>query len=109
MSRNESEYGKRFARRDQKDERRADRIMEDEGSGRVSDDSSEPVFSYPQNTVDELRQRAVQATAEAKHDWRQQGVWVRCESCKNSHGFFVGTKKILIGITQDGMPILRDL
>lgn len=70
--------------------------------------NKEQVFSYPQDVVDEIRKQAVEKAKNARHEWRQKGVWVYCKSCENEHGFYVGTRKQLVGISDDGKPILID-
>lgn len=70
--------------------------------------SKEPVFSYSQDVVDEIRKQAVEKAQKAVHEWRQRGVWVYCKSCEHEHGFHVGTKKMLVGISDDGKPKLID-
>ncbi len=69
----------------------------------------EPVFSYPQEAIDELRREAVEKTKRAKHEWRQRGSWVYCKSCEAEHGFFVGVGKMLVGLDADGNPKLVGL
>lgn len=41
------------------------------------------------------------------HDWRQQGPYLVCKGCELVHAVYVGTQKILVGIAEDGRPILK--
>jgi len=68
----------------------------------------ENVFSFPQDTIDELRRQAVEKSKNAKHEWRQRGTWVYCKSCEMEHGFYIGTNKMLVG-SEDGKPKLIGL
>ncbi len=70
--------------------------------------SKEQVFSYSQDVVDEIRKQAVEKAKATRHEWRQKGIWVYCRSCDNEHGFYVGVKKQLVGVSEDGKPILID-
>jgi hypothetical protein len=49
-----------------------------------------------------IRQEAIPQ----RHDWYQQGVWLKCRSCKLNHGSYIGTEYILIGIDEHNKPIL---
>jgi hypothetical protein len=49
----------------------------------------------------------VKANASLKgHKFIQRGVWLHCQSCQNQHGVYIGTKLMLVGYTEDGMPKL---
>lgn len=41
------------------------------------------------------------------HDWRQRGPYLVCKSCEIEHGTYIGMKKIMVGLTEDGQPILK--
>ena len=41
------------------------------------------------------------------HDWRQQGPFLICKSCELQHAVFIGNHKILMGLEEDGKPILK--
>lgn len=41
------------------------------------------------------------------HDYKQRGYYLVCKSCDIEHGTFVGSEKILVGIKEDGQPILK--
>lgn len=43
------------------------------------------------------------------HEWRQQGPYIICKSCELEHGTYIGMKKQLIGIAEEGKPILKDI
>ena len=41
------------------------------------------------------------------HDWRQQGFYLVCKSCDLQHAVWVGPNRILVGIDEEGQPILK--
>lgn len=43
------------------------------------------------------------------HEWRQQGPYLICKSCEIDHASFIGMGKQLIGLNEDGTPILKEL
>lgn len=68
---------------------------------------NETVFSYSQDEIDEIRQKAVEKAKTAAHTWRQRGAFVYCKTCENEHGIYIGTNKILVG-EKDGQPRIVD-
>lgn len=42
------------------------------------------------------------------HDWRQQGPYLVCKSCEVTHAAWIGVEKILIGLNEQGQPILKN-
>lgn len=43
------------------------------------------------------------------HQWKQDGPWLRCHSCPQEHGSYIGVDRQLIGVTEKGEPVLIDL
>ena len=41
------------------------------------------------------------------HDWRQQGPYLVCKSCEIEHASYIGMEKILVGLNEEGQPILK--
>lgn len=41
------------------------------------------------------------------HDWRQKGPYLVCKSCEIEHGVWVGMDRILVGLNDQGQPILK--
>lgn len=41
------------------------------------------------------------------HEWRQRGPYAVCTSCELEHAIYVGMDKLLIGIDEQGQPILK--
>jgi hypothetical protein len=41
------------------------------------------------------------------HDWRQQGPYLVCKSCEIQHAVWIGIEKVMIGISEDGKPVLK--
>ena len=42
------------------------------------------------------------------HEWRQQGPYLVCKSCEIEHATYIGMEKILVGLNEDGQPILEN-
>lgn len=45
-------------------------------------------------------------TVGKKHNWKQRGTMIVCDSCETPHGFYVNVEDILTGIDKNGMPII---
>jgi hypothetical protein len=41
------------------------------------------------------------------HDWRQRGPYLVCKSCEIEHASYIGMEKILVGLNEEGQPILK--
>lgn len=41
------------------------------------------------------------------HNWRQEGPYLVCRSCEIHHAVFIGMEKMMIGIDENGNPILK--
>lgn len=46
-------------------------------------------------------------TPKSYHDWRQNGPYLVCKGCELEHGIYVGVEKLLVGVTENGLPILK--
>ncbi len=42
------------------------------------------------------------------HEYSQRGYYLICKSCDLEHAVWVGADKIMVGITEEGKPILKD-
>jgi len=42
------------------------------------------------------------------HTWRAQGIYIICKSCELEHAIYIGLDKRLVGIDEEGKPILVD-
>lgn len=51
--------------------------------------------------MENLRQRS--------HTWASEGPDAICVECEHKHGFYIGPDKMVVGTTEDGMPIIKDL
>lgn len=58
--------------------------------------------------IEEMRERAHEQARKATHEWKQRGPWIVCRVCPFEHGFRVQPHKRLVGISEDGTPILED-
>lgn len=47
-------------------------------------------------------------TPKEVHDWRQQGPYLVCKGCEIEHAQYVGMNKVLVGVREDGTPILNN-
>ena len=41
------------------------------------------------------------------HEWRQRGPYAVCTSCELEHALYIGMDQTLIGIDEQGQPILK--
>ena len=41
------------------------------------------------------------------HEWKQNGYYIICQSCDLDHAIWIGRKHMLVGIREDGMPIIK--
>ena len=47
-------------------------------------------------------------TPNEHHEWRQESVYLICKSCELIHAAYIGIDKILIGLNEQGQPILKN-
>lgn len=41
------------------------------------------------------------------HNWRQEGPYLVCRSCEIHHAVYIGMEKMMVGIDENGNPILK--
>lgn len=41
------------------------------------------------------------------HEWRQRGPYLVCKSCEIEHAAWVGMDKVLVGLNEEGQPLLK--
>lgn len=41
------------------------------------------------------------------HKWIQRGPYLECRDCDIHHAVFVGVNKQMVGVTENGLPILK--
>lgn len=41
-----------------------------------------------------------------QHDWRQQALYLVCKSCDLQHAVYIGSNKMLVGLDEEGRPLL---
>lgn len=46
-------------------------------------------------------------TPKGVHNWRQEGPYAVCRSCEVEHAIWIGMEKIMVGIDEEGRPILK--
>lgn len=44
-----------------------------------------------------------------KHNWKQRGTNVHCDSCRYPHGFSVPADQLLTGVDENGYPVFKSL
>lgn len=48
-------------------------------------------------------------TVGKEHNWLQKGPHIVCTKCNSPHGFYIGTKKRLMGFDEEGNMIIKSL
>jgi len=46
-------------------------------------------------------------TPKGVHNWKQEGPYICCRSCDVEHAIWIGMEKIMVGIDDEGRPILK--
>lgn len=41
------------------------------------------------------------------HQWSQRGPYLICKSCELEHATWIGMEVIMVGLSEDGKPILK--
>jgi len=41
------------------------------------------------------------------HEWKQQGYYLVCKSCELEHAIWIGRKHLIVGIKENGQPIIK--
>lgn len=59
------------------------------------------------NEYNEIREKALGEAKARRHAWVMKGVYLVCTSCPFPHRSFIGNDKVLIGIDDNGNPILK--
>lgn len=44
---------------------------------------------------------------QGNHEYRQQGYYLVCKSCEIQHAVWIGSRKIMVGVDEEGKPILK--
>jgi hypothetical protein len=70
---------------------------------------SDEQISITKEQIDELRKQAIEKAKKARHEWRQKGGWIVCRTCDFEHGFRVKSNQRLVGIDEEGKPIIKNL
>lgn len=72
-----------------------------------NNDGSKTLLEMSTGEIDEIRQKSIENIKKKKHEWRQKGPFIECQSCEYKHGYFIGINRVLIGINEDGSPIFE--
>lgn len=70
---------------------------------------SELLSAVPESMIDELRQEAIKKALSAKHIWKQKGNRLVCEACEYPHAVILDINVRMIGVSENGQPILKKL
>jgi len=46
-------------------------------------------------------------TPKGIHNWKQEGPYVVCRSCEIEHAIWIGMDKMMVGIDEEGRPIIK--
>lgn len=46
-------------------------------------------------------------TPKGFHNWKQEGPYAVCRSCEVEHAIWIGMEKMMVGIDDEGRPILK--
>ena len=68
----------------------------------------ETVFEISEERLEEIRREAEEKARKTRHEWKQKGPWLVCQSCEMPHSVWIGPEKILVGFKKNGEPILKD-
>ena len=60
-----------------------------------------------ENKEEENYCKLSEPTVKQKHNWKQYGNQIICDSCPSKHGMFIRTDQIMVGVDDNGMPILE--
>jgi hypothetical protein len=61
-----------------------------------------------QAEYEKIRTEAIEKAKSVRHNWKMKGRGVlECTSCEYPHRSYVPTNKRLVGIDDDGLPILK--
>jgi hypothetical protein len=74
--------------------------MNEENDEEIKDDSATEVFDFSKPDY-EFKPKEY-------HEWRQRGPFLVCTGCELEHATYIGMEKILIGLKEDGTPILKN-
>lgn len=68
-----------------------------------------PEPQFDTHGTDEEHRKIREEMRKRRHQWVQQGNFLKCVSCENEHGYPIGVDHILKGMDKKGMPILEKL
>ena len=69
---------------------------------------NETLSSLSENEIEAIRKEAREKALKVKHNWKQRGNVIVCDTCDYEHGFYIPPSQRLIEI-KDGQPIFRKL
>lgn len=55
----------------------------------------------------EVLKKDYEFIAPSQHEWKQRGPFLVCLSCELQHAVYIGMEKRMVGIDQNGKPILK--
>lgn len=76
-------------------------------NGQQENEEIEEVKDDSENEVLDFNKPDFVFLPKANHGWRQKGPYLCCLSCEIEHAIWIGTEKMLVGLREDGTPILK--
>lgn len=81
-----------------------EKIKKEENIDEIKTDGEEVIPGLSQKEYDEIRNKAHEKAKSVKHNWKQKGFWISCDSCDFPHRSWIGPDKVLTDI-KDGVPV----
>lgn len=60
-----------------------------------------------ENETLDFNRPAFSFTPQGTHMYRQSGPYLICRSCELQHAIWVGMDRLMVGIAEDGQPIIK--
>lgn len=73
-------------------------------SDEVKDESDQ---EEPEGETLDFNRPHFKFTPKPRHNWVQKGYYLHCTSCELMHGEYIGDKKLMVGMKDNGDPILK--
>lgn len=63
----------------------------------------------PEPKPEHIEHQVYKKEFETRHQWRQYGNFIRCESCPFAHSSHIGNNVLLVGIDSEGKPVFKTI
>lgn len=71
--------------------------------------NSENETTEPEVKPEHIESQIQQVEFATRHQWRQYGNYLRCESCPFPHAVHIGNNLLLVGMDEEGKPIFKTI